>query len=96
MDISLILGRCARTDQEKETRFYVLWVEGEKQDEAPRLMRNSRISEAEALTRLNSERIERGKKRKRGTSESGMDRDDSFVLSSDDDVDNESDRWEMY
>ena len=85
----MILGRCARTGQEKETRFYVLWVEGEKQDEAPRLMRNSRISEAEALTRLDPERIERGRKRKRATSGRGLDRDDPLVVS---DNDSEPDR----
>ena len=43
-----VLGRCCRKGQMRPTRFYVLWVKGEVQDEAPRMMRESRMSEAEA------------------------------------------------
>jgi hypothetical protein len=43
--------------QKKPTIFRVLWVAGEPQDEAPWAMNKLRLTESEALTRLDPERL---------------------------------------
>ena len=50
-------GRCCRVGQKKPTRFYVLWVEGQPQDEAPRVANQLRMTEAQALTRMEPKRF---------------------------------------
>jgi len=54
-------GRVCRSGQTKKTEFRVLWVEGEPHDEAPRLSNKTRMSEAEALTQLDSQRLQKKK-----------------------------------
>ena len=46
------VGRCCCVGQRKSTRFYVIWVAGEPQDEASRVANKERMSEAEALTKI--------------------------------------------
>lgn len=60
------LGRCCRLGQAKETRFYVLWVKGDTQDEIAMLMREKRITATLAMTQMDPSRLERSKKRKTG------------------------------
>jgi hypothetical protein len=50
-------GRCCRVGQQKPTRFYVLWVAGQPQDEAPHDANKLRMTEAEALTRMEPKRL---------------------------------------
>jgi hypothetical protein len=45
----------------KKTEFRVLWVRGDAHDEAPRLSNKTRMSEAEALTQLDSQRLQKKK-----------------------------------
>jgi hypothetical protein len=58
------LGRCCRLGQEKQTRFYVLWVKGDTQDEIAMLMRDKRITATLAMTQIDPGRLDRPKKRK--------------------------------
>ena len=57
----LTSGRVCRAGQTKKTEFRVLWVEGEAHDEAPRLSNKTRMSEAEALTQIDSQRLQKKK-----------------------------------
>ena len=61
----LIIGRCCRVGQIKPTRFRVLWVAGEPQDQAAHDANKLRMTEAQALTVLEPKRIQKGVKRKR-------------------------------
>jgi len=62
--LTYYLGRCCRLGQRKETRFYVLWVRGDAQDEIARLMREKRISATLAMTHIDPHRLEKNKKQK--------------------------------
>ena len=46
-----------RTGQKRDTRFRVLWVEGDAHDEAPRLANKSHMTEAQALTTIDEKRL---------------------------------------
>jgi hypothetical protein len=58
--------------QLKLTRFYVLWVKGETHDQVARDANKLRLQEAEVLTRMAPERLQR----KRGREEDD-DREDA-------------------
>jgi hypothetical protein len=49
----------------KETRFYVLWVKGDAQDEIARLMRDKRITATLAMTQIDPGRLERAKNKRK-------------------------------
>ena len=68
-------GRCCRVGQHKPTRFFVIWVEGEPHDQAPRDANKLRIKEAEALTRMAPQRLQ-----KRGDKRNRDDRNEDFAL----------------
>jgi len=50
--------------QKKEMEFRVLWVAGDAHDDAPMLSNRNRMTEAEALTRLDSKRLIKKKRKK--------------------------------
>lgn len=49
--------------QLKSTRFYVLWVKGETHDQVARDANKLRLKEAEVLTRMIPERLQRKRRR---------------------------------
>jgi len=53
----------------KKTEFRVLWVKGDAHDEAPRLSNKTRMSEADALTQLDSKRLQKKKTTKTASEE---------------------------
>ena len=59
------LGHCCHLGQFKETRFYVLWVKGDTQDEIAMLMREKRINAMTAMTEIDPSRLEKQRRNKR-------------------------------
>ena len=58
-------GRCCRLGQEKETRLYVIQVEGDEHDRVANIMRIDRKSAAAAMSSIDPHRLERENKKRR-------------------------------
>jgi hypothetical protein len=72
--VPIYLGRCNRFGQQKRTRWYMLNVAYETHDRTPILQRDMRISQAEALTRIDPNRAAKKTDRRK---EVDKDRDNS-------------------